>query len=84
MHRTQIQLRDDQARRLQALARARGLSLAELIRRYVDQGLQGDDDSSSAAALAYERAAGLIGSVDDPATDVAAEHDAYLVAAFSK
>lgn len=39
MVRTQIQLTDQQARRVRAEARERGLSLAEMIRRYVERGL---------------------------------------------
>jgi len=39
MVRTQIQLTDRQARQLRAQARERGLSLAEVIRRYVEKGL---------------------------------------------
>ena len=39
MVRTQIQLTEQQARRLRAQAHERGLSLAEVIRRYVEKGL---------------------------------------------
>ncbi|MBI4476877.1 MAG: ribbon-helix-helix protein, CopG family, partial [Acidobacteria bacterium] len=39
MVRTQIQLTEQQARRLRAQARERGVSLAEMIRRCVEKGL---------------------------------------------
>ena len=53
MIRTQIQLTDQQARRLRAEARDRGLSLAEVIRRYIDKGLS--EQKPDRAAL-YDRA----------------------------
>ena len=78
MVRTQIQLTDQQARRLRAQARARGLSLAEVIRRYVEKGLaeEGSDRSGH-----YERASRLIGRYRD-ARDLSAGHDGYLDEAF--
>ncbi len=76
MVRTQIQLTDQQARRLRAQARDRGVSLAEVIRRYVDKGLSEETDR---AAL-YERAAKAVGrfSDRDGARDVSTNHDKYL------
>jgi hypothetical protein len=81
MVRTQIQLTDQQARRLRAEARERGVSLAEVIRRYVDKGLS--DDLSDRAGL-YERAARLVGGFRDRrgARDVSSKHDRYLDEAF--
>lgn len=49
MVRTQIQLTDQQARRVRAQARERGLSLAEMIRRYVEKGLS--EESPDRATL---------------------------------
>jgi uncharacterized protein with von Willebrand factor type A (vWA) domain len=81
MVRTQIQLTDQQARRLRAQARERGLSLAEIIRRYVDKGLS--DETADRAKL-YERAARVIGRFRDRrgARDVSSKHDRYLDEAF--
>jgi hypothetical protein len=81
MVRTQIQLTDQQARRLRARARERGLSLAEIIRRYVEKGLA--EEVQDRAAL-YERASGLVGKFRDRrrARDVALDHDRYLDEAF--
>ena len=42
MVRTQIQLTEEQARRLKALAAEQGVSMAELIRRSVDTVLNGE------------------------------------------
>jgi hypothetical protein len=75
--RTQIQLTEHQARRLRAQARERGLSLAELIRRYVDKGLS--DEAHDPAGL-YERATRVVGRFHDRdgARDVSTRHDHYL------
>lgn len=77
MVRTQIQLTERQARRLRAEARERGLSLAEIIRRYVEKGLS--EESPNRAAL-YDRAARLVGRFHDRrgARDVSSKHDRYL------
>jgi len=79
--RTQIQLTEQQARRLRAQAQERGLSLAEVIRRYVEKGLA--DEVPGRAAL-YERAAGLVGKYRDSAgtRDLSSRHDRHLAEAF--
>jgi len=79
--RTQIQLTEQQARRLRARAREQGLSLAEVIRRYVEQGLANEGSHRSAR---YERASKLIGRYRDTqgARDVSVGHDRYLDDAF--
>lgn len=81
MVRTQIQLTQQQARRLRRHARERGISMAELIRRLVERGLAAEDDDRTAL---YDRAAGVIGRfVDrDGARDVSRNHDRYLDEAF--
>jgi VIT1/CCC1 family predicted Fe2+/Mn2+ transporter len=81
MVRTQIQLTDQQARRLRVQAHERGLSLAEVIRRYVEKGLS--EEAPDRAAL-YERAAGVVGKYRDRhrARDLSIKHDDYLDEAF--
>ncbi|HYU79937.1 MAG TPA: CopG family transcriptional regulator [Vicinamibacterales bacterium] len=81
MVRTQIQLTDQQARRLRAQARERGVSLAEIIRRYVEKGLS--EDALDRGVL-YDRAARAIGRFGDRhgARDVSSKHDRYLDEAF--
>lgn len=81
MVRTQIQLTDQQARRLRAQARDRGLSLAEVIRRCVDKGLA--EDMPDRAAL-YDRAARVVGRFRDlrGVRNVSSKHDRYLDEAF--
>lgn len=81
MVRTQIQLEEHQARRLKSVASRKGVSMAEVIRRFVDRGLE--DEKADRAEL-YARAAGLIGRFPDRegAEDLAEEHDRYLEEAF--
>ena len=81
MIRTQIQLTEQQARRLRAQARERGVSLAELIRQCVDTALA--EEAPNRMAL-YDRAARLVGRFPDRrgARDISARHDSYLDKAF--
>ncbi|OFW06902.1 MAG: hypothetical protein A3H96_14695 [Acidobacteria bacterium RIFCSPLOWO2_02_FULL_67_36] len=81
MVRTQIQLTEQQARRLRAEAHERRVSLAEIIRRYVEKGLS--DDTPVRAAL-YDRAARVVGRFRDRrgSRDVSTRHDRYLDEAF--
>jgi len=81
MVRTQIQLTEEQARRLRREARQQGISLAEAIRRCVDRSLAGE---RADRAKLYERAAALVGRFADRkgARDLARAHDRYLDQAF--
>jgi hypothetical protein len=77
MIRTQIQLTDSQARKVRRAARARGISVAEMIRRLIDRGIEAE---SPDPATRYARAARWVGAFRDHAGagDVSAEHDRYL------
>ncbi len=77
MIRTQIQLTEQQARRLRAQARERGVSLAEMIRRLVDRGLT---EEAAGRARLCEQAARVVGRFPDRrgARNVARDHDRYL------
>jgi hypothetical protein len=76
MIRTQIQLTEDQARRLRRAARAQGISMAEMVRRCIETGL----DEAAEQATRFARASTVLGRFRDPtgARDVAANHDVYL------
>jgi len=77
MVRTQIQLTEEQARKLRIRARQSGVSLAELIRGFVARGLAEEGVDRSRL---YEKAAGLLGRFPDrdAASDLAREHDRYI------
>lgn len=80
MVRTQVQLTEDQHRRLKEAARTRDVSLAEVVRRSVDAWLaeQGRDGSRELV----ERALSVVGRFASGLTDVAERHDEYLAEDF--
>jgi hypothetical protein len=81
MVRTQIQLTERQARSLKAIADARGVSMAELIRQSVDKLLESqqevDPEERKRCALA------IIGIVSD-VPDLSIKHDIYLAEAYEE
>lgn len=81
MVRTQIQLTEEQLRKLRARARERGVSMAEMIRRCVDVALAEEIDDRCAL---YENASRIIGRFPDKrgVTDLARNHDDYIEGAF--
>jgi predicted DNA-binding protein len=81
MIRTQIQLTEELARRLRRAARARGVSMAEMVRRCVERGLAEESEDRSAQ---WAQAAALVGAFRDGSepTMVSADHDEVLDRAF--
>lgn len=81
MVRTQVQLTEQQVRRLRARAHEEGVSLAEIIRRFVDSGLTGE---AADRGKLYEKAARVVGHFPDKrgATTLARDHDRFLDEAF--
>jgi Arc/MetJ-type ribon-helix-helix transcriptional regulator len=80
MVRTQIQLTEQQARRLKRLAAAEGLSMAELIRRSVDELLASPKVASGDQRR--QRAAALSGRFRSGVSDLSSHHDRHLAEAF--
>ncbi len=80
MVRTQIQLTEEQAKALREIARAKGRSMAELVRRSVDSLLR------SQGMLNREelkrRAMAAVGRFHSGASDISTNHDRYLSEAF--
>jgi len=76
MVRTQIQLTDEQHRRLKAEAYQRGVSLSTVVRERVEGSFKGEQTDRRATAEAAWKA--FIGCFSDPATDVSENHDKYL------
>ncbi len=82
MIRTQIQLTEEQARRLKALAAERGTSVAELVRQGVDDLLR------RAAGPDMEeirrRAIAVAGRFRSGCSDISTNHDEYLAEAYQE
>jgi hypothetical protein len=82
MLRTQIQLSERQVTALKARAAAEGISLAELIRRCIDQTLAFSVDPEPAERI--RRAAAIAGRFHSGTGDLAINHDKYLAETFGK
>ncbi len=80
MVRTQIQLTEEQAAALKRIARARGCSLAELVRQGVEL-LIAKDPSVSVEKL-RERAAAISGKFSSARRDLSRKHDRHLAEAY--
>lgn len=70
--RTQVYLDSEQRRRLQEEARRQGLSMAELLRRIIDEHLRRRRKPNREAYLS------IVGIGRDPCPDVSECHDRYL------
>jgi signal transduction protein with GAF and PtsI domain len=82
MVRTQIQLTDEQAREIKKVAAAKGVSVAEIVRRAVEGVIK-----SSAKADREERqrrALEIVGKFRSGKRNVSKKHDAYLTETYSK
>ena len=79
MIRTQIQLTEEQTARVKRIARARGVSMATVIREAVERL---DDDAHRAEEKAWDRFAGLVGAFRGGPGNVSEEHDAELAYAY--
>ncbi len=82
MIRTQIQLTEEQSRKLKAAAARRGISVAELIRQGIDASL--DKDASPSRDELAARAVNAAGRFRSSRHDVARRHDRYLGESFKK
>jgi hypothetical protein len=76
-----VQFTPEQARRLRALARREGVSVAELVRRSVDRVLS---DEASSPTARYQAASKLVGTFHDRdgAANLSKRHDEHLSDAF--
>jgi hypothetical protein len=77
MIRRQIQLTEEQARLLRELARARGSSMAEVVRESIDEYLAKNRGGARERLAARARA--LAGRFRSGRPDLAEQHDRYLV-----
>ena len=82
MIRTQIQLTEEQAKAIKTLAMKRNTSVAELIRRSVDELLQKAVGTDMAERR--RRALAAAGRFHSGATDISTNHDDYLAEAYQE
>jgi len=82
MVRTQIQLNEEQKKKLKKIAAERGVSVAELIRQGVDTILEAYGRPERGEML--QRAAAVAGRFRSNEKSVAQDHDRYLDRAFSQ
>jgi hypothetical protein len=75
MIRTQIQLTDEQAKRLRELSAAGRESVAALIRKAVDQFIVAGNPDRSAL---YRQAEAIVGKYKSDSGDISIHHDRYL------
>lgn len=80
MKRTQIQLTEDQDRRLGQVANEMDTSRAEIVRRALEEWLRARGVVSSEEIR--ERARSVVGKYEDEATDVSERHDDYLTGSY--
>lgn len=80
MVRTQIQLHEEQVKRVKEIAQAKNTSMAEIIRRAVDMLLESQHEPSKKER--WLRSLEVIGKFSSDRTDIAANHDDYLDEAY--
>jgi len=85
MVRTQIQLTEEQYRRLKGWAARLGVSLAEVVRRCVDERLSADKSLWGRKEMIREALA-VLGKYEDPEglSRVALDHDRHLLEAYRR
>ncbi len=82
MVRTQVQLTDAQAARLRALAAHEGISIAEVVRRLVDEA--GLPATGASRDERRQRAIDAIGRFASGRSDVSSRHDTHLAEAYAR
>lgn len=82
MLRTQIQLTEEQAKRIKAAAARRGVSMAELVRQAIDLFIRRSGEKSDDEMR--DRAIAAAGSFHSRRRDVAQRHDEYLAEDYRK
>lgn len=80
MVRTQIQLTEKQAQRARSMASSMGISVAELIRRALDDVLVEGPDKDERR----ERALSIVGCLKSGVSDLSVNHDKYLEEAYRR
>ena len=84
MVRTQIQLTEEQAQEVRRIARARHVSIAEIIREAVDHVIRSGAGMAAGREDRRTRALNAVGKFNSGKRDTSSEHDKYLSEAFRK
>ncbi len=82
MVRTQIQLTEEQAKKIKKIAASRGVPMAEVIRNAVEAVIR--SGAGSVSEERRERALNIAGKFRSGKRDVSRRHDAYLTESWSK
>jgi Ribbon-helix-helix protein, copG family len=82
MVRTQIQLTEEQARKVKKIAASRGVAMAEVIRNAVEGVIE--SNSGTMSEVRRTRAIEILGKFRSGKKDVSKRHDAYLAETWSK
>lgn len=82
MVRTQIQLTEDQSHTLKALAAARDVSVAELIRQSVDRLIRAADEPTLDER--WQRTLSIVGKYRSGVPDLGQNHDFYLAQIYAE
>lgn len=82
MVRTQIQLTEEQARKVKKIAASRGVAMAEVIRDAVEGVIR--SNTGTVSEERRTRAIEIVGKFRSGKKDVSKQHDAYLAEAWSK
>lgn len=82
MVRTQIQLTEEQARAVRKMARAEGVSVAEVIRRAVGKIMRADKSIDEEER--HKRALEIVGKFRSGKRDISRKHDVYLEEAYRR
>jgi predicted Ser/Thr protein kinase len=80
MVRTQIQLTEDQAKKVKKIAAHRGVPMAEVIRDAIDGVIR--SEARTVLEDRRKRALDIVGKFRSGKRDVSKRHDAYLAEAF--
>jgi hypothetical protein len=80
MIRTQIQLTEEQSRRVKEVARREEISMAEVIRNAIDEWLERRSDPTEEEL--WQRSLNVIGRFHSGVSDLAENHDEYLAEAY--
>ncbi len=75
MQRVQVQLTDEQVRELKSLARDKGVSVSEILRRGADEMIR---TNAPTRAEIWDRAMSAVGAFRGNGAPVARNHDDYL------